>query len=81
MNITFTQILLTIIAVAVSIIAIKITFSFDINKYLESRKEDIKKQLMNHCTHLSLEDIDGQIQIQSAFISPYGTTQWICQKC
>lgn len=78
---TFTNILLIIIAIAISIIAIRVTFTFDINKYLESRKDDIKKQIMNHCTHMYAENTDDGIKIESAFISPSWTTQWICKKC
>lgn len=81
MNITFTQVILTIIAVALSIIAIKITFSFDINKYLEGKKEDIKNQIKNHCTHMYVKDIDWNIGLQSSFISPSGTNNYICQRC
>lgn len=81
MDLTFTEILWLIVTIFIWIIAVKITFSFDINKYLESRKEDIRHKIKNYCTHMHVKDIDGQIGIQSAFVSPSWTTQWICQKC
>jgi hypothetical protein len=78
---TLTDVLLLIIAISISIIAIKITFTFDINKYLESRKQDIDKKIKNYCTHMSVEDTADGIKMKSEFISPHGTTNWICQKC
>lgn len=55
---TLTNILLTVIAIAISVIAIKVTFTFDINKYLESRKTDIRNKIKNYCNHMYVKDIN-----------------------
>jgi hypothetical protein len=78
---TLTNILLTIIAIAISVIAIKVTFTFDINKYLESRKVDVRNKIKNYCTHMYVKDINWEVGIQSAFVSPSWTLNHICQKC
>lgn len=80
-NFDFTDFLLSIIAIAVSIIAIKITFSFDINEFLKDRNEKLKGKIKNYCTHVEIKERNDEIYVQSSFISPSGTTNWICQKC
>ncbi len=81
MSFSFTEILLTIIAIAISVIAIKITFSFNLNEYLEYRDKKLKDKIKNYCTHAEIVDIDGKIEIQSTFVSPSGTLNWVCQRC
>lgn len=78
---TLTQILLTIIAIALSVIAVKVTLSFDINEYLKSRDEKLKGKIRSYCPHVAIKEIDDKIGIQSTFISPSGTLNWICQRC
>lgn len=81
MELNLIDILLIIITVAISIIAIKITFTFDINEYLKSRKEDLKNKIKNSCTHANITVLDNSIAAQSTFVSPPGTTNYICEKC
>jgi hypothetical protein len=81
MELDLTNILLSIIALAISIIAIKITFTFNINEYLKSRKKDIDNQIKNYCSHAYIFFTDEGIKWRSAFISPFGTTDYICEKC
>lgn len=81
MNLTFIEILLLIITVAVSVVAIKITFSFNINEFLKSRDEKLRSKIKNYCTHVIIKEVDEKICIQSSFISPSGTLNWICQRC
>lgn len=71
-----------IFSVAISAIAIKITFNFDLNKYLERKDEKNLAKLRNHCPHVEMTPTeDGRLQIRSMFESPAGTLQWQCQKC
>jgi len=78
---TLIKILLGIIAFTLSIIAIKITFSFNINEYLKRKDEKLKGKIRNNCTHADIIKTGDGVGIQSTFISPSGTTDWICQKC
>jgi hypothetical protein len=78
---------LVVIAIAISVIAIKIVVTFDLNKYLESRKRRHLALSQNACPHMSIEltktNKDGQekIKYHPWFESPPMTTQWICKRC
>lgn len=78
---SITNILLFIIAIALSVIAIRVTFSFDVNKYLKSRDEKLREKIKNYCTHIDVNKLGNDFVFRSTFISPMGTTNWICQKC
>jgi len=54
MNFIINEILLGIIAVAMTIIAIKITFSFNINEYLKRKDERLHLKIKNNCTHVNI---------------------------
>ena len=76
----FYQILILIIAGA---IAIRFTFKFDLNKYLENRRKIKIDQLKNICPHgriVSITD-DGKVTFESFFVSPVGTMDYICSQC
>jgi hypothetical protein len=78
----FWQIIVGILTVVFGFVAVRISLSFDLNKYLESRRGSYTQKLRNACTHVRLEPVnDGQIQARSLFISPPGTMQWQCQRC
>src|SRR5690606_23572374 len=82
MELTFTEIIWLIIAVSVAIIAIKITISFDVNEFLKSRNEKFLLKAKNHCPHARfMKTPDGKFGIQSNFVSPSGTTNYICTTC
>ena len=75
----FYQVILIII---VSAIAIRVSFKFDLNKYLESRRKIKIDQLKNICPHARVIDVKGNaISIESLFSSPVGTLKWICSQC
>lgn len=74
--------LLSIIAIVFGVVAIRISFKFDVNKFLESRHESNRQKLKSACTHMQLTPIeDGRVEARSHFISPPGTPQWQCQRC
>lgn len=76
------EIILLILAIAISIIAIRISFKFDINKYLENRRKIKLEQLKNICPHIRISHHEGNdVLVESYFSSPMGTTRWICSQC
>lgn len=81
-GLSFWQLIGAIVTLTFSVIAVKITFNFDFNKYLERKDKKITQKLKNVCTHLEmLPADDGNFQIRSLFESPAGTHQWQCQRC
>ena len=78
----YSQIIILIIILLVSAIAIRISFKFDLNKYLENRRKIKSDQLKNICPHGRIIDIIGnQVKFESFFTSPVGTLKWICSQC
>lgn len=78
---TFLEILFLIFAIAISIIAIRISFKFDMNQFLENRRKIKLNQLKNLCPHGAMSMEGKNIIFQSFFSSPVGTTQWGCSQC
>lgn len=81
MDLNFIEILLIIITFFLWIIVVRISFNFDINKYLESKKKDIKHKLKNTCTHVKVIEVDWNKWFQSTFVSPSWTLSYYCEKC
>ncbi|MBU1854850.1 MAG: hypothetical protein KKF89_03960 [Nanoarchaeota archaeon] len=77
----FVETLLLILAIALSIIAIRISFKFDINQFLENRRKVKLNQLKNICPHGTMSLDGDKIIFQSYFSSPSGTVQWGCSQC
>src|SRR3989344_7433348 len=79
----FSQVILLIIVIVVSVIAIRISFKFDLNKYLENRRKIKLDQLKNICPHGRITNItdNGVITFESFFVSPVGTMDYICSQC
>ena len=81
-GLSFWQLIVGIITVAVSFVAIKVSLSFDINKYLDSRSRLHAQKLRNACPHVQLKlTSDGKVQGQSLYVSPPGDIRWQCQQC
>lgn len=85
-GLTFWQLVGGIIVLTVSAIAIKVTFNFDLNKYLERKDRRLDQKIKNTCTHIHMELTRHEkgrpiYEIQSLFESPHGTLQWQCQSC
>ncbi len=82
MTLNFTELLWLIIAVSIAVIAIKITISFDINEFLKSKSQRLLMKAKNVCPHARfMKSHDGKHGIQSNFVSPSGTTNYICTTC
>ena len=58
-----------------------IAFKFDINRWMEHRREVREKQLRALCPHLEISVDDDKLSGKSLFVSPPGTMAWTCQKC
>jgi hypothetical protein len=68
-------------AIVIGIIAVRISLTFDINQFLENRRQIKLNQLKNACPHLKI-DVDGEnIRVESFFSSPPGTITWGCSQC
>lgn len=85
-GVTFWEFVGGVVLLAFSAIAIKITFSFDLNKYLERKDKRLNQKIKNSCTHMRMELMDEKdgkplFSFQSLFESPPGTHQWQCQRC
>lgn len=78
---SFWQIVGIIITLAVSVIAVKVTFSLDINKLLDRRDKRNLHKLKNACPHFSIIALQGrEFEVRSLFYKPYGT-QHVCRQC
>ena len=77
----FSQIIILIIVIVVSIIAIRISFKFDLNKYLENRRKIKLDQLKNICPHGRIIKVDSKFAFESFFVSPVGTMDYVCSQC
>jgi len=77
----FSQIIILIIIIVVSIIAIRISFKFDLNKYLENRRKIKLDQLKNICPHGRIIKVNDNFAFESFFVSPVGTMDYVCSQC
>jgi hypothetical protein len=79
----FWQIVVFLVIAVLSVIAVRITFKFDINKYIDSKKKAYIPKLQNACVHMTFvsNDETKEYGFQSTMISPPGTLQWQCQRC
>lgn len=86
-GLSFWQLIVGIIVLALSIVTIKIAINFDLNKYLERKDTRVDKKIKNSCTHMNMELVGrgegnkAEYSIKSLFESPPGTHQWQCQRC
>jgi hypothetical protein len=78
----FWQLIVAILAVIFGAIAVKISFNFDINRYLENREKSNMQKIKNVCPHFEMIPLkNNQIEARSLFISPPGTLQHQCRRC
>ncbi|MCH7568743.1 MAG: hypothetical protein IIA87_04955 [Nanoarchaeota archaeon] len=77
----FSQIIILIVGIAISIIAIRISFKFDLNKHLENRRKIRIDQLKNICPHGRITKVNKKFGFEPYFVSPIGTMDYICSQC
>lgn len=81
-GVEFWQIIVTVVVLVLSVVAVRISFKFDVNKFLDSKRASNQHKLINACTHVELTPAgNGKIAARSYYISPPGTIQWQCQRC
>jgi hypothetical protein len=72
---------LIIIGMILTVVTVRGTVKFDINQWINDRREQQEQNFIALCPHHYLfRDGDG-IKVGSHFISPPGTSAWQCQKC
>jgi len=81
MELSFWQIFWLIITFFLWIIAVKITFTFDINKHREQKQKRLEAKLINYCPHMKFTNYEWKLWIRSTFVSPSWTFSYQCQKC
>jgi hypothetical protein len=81
MGLTFTQLIMSLLVLIVGTIAVKISFNFDINKYLKERQERYSAKCKNACVHFEFVPKGDSILVNSFFVSPPDTFNYICQRC
>ncbi len=81
LGIDFNQLIILILVLVFSAIAVKLTITFDLNKFLTDRKKSKLNKLRNACTHHNVVKEGDEYGLQSLFVSPPGTLQWQCQQC
>ena len=72
-----------LVVVILSIVAIRLTLKFDVNKWQERMDRKATLRLQNICPHFSVEynNAANQFVFESFFVSPSLTTNWICSQC
>ena len=81
-GLSFWQLVALICTVVAGLITIRISFKFDINRFLEDRRKVNQQKLVNVCSHLAIKPLGGKnFKAVSLFTSPPGTHLWQCQRC
>jgi hypothetical protein len=80
-HINYTDVILTIIAGLIGLIAFKVKIDFNVNDWMKEKRKIKEHKLRNICPHTSIIEIDGKRAVKSDFISPSGTLQWQCSRC
>ena len=72
-----------LLGLTAAVVAIRGSVKFDVNQWLNDRREKYRKNYDFLCPHAySFIDPDsGKVGIRSLFTSPSGTTSWICESC
>lgn len=71
-----------VVLVIISIVAIKITFSIDINRLLERRDKNNGSKFINACPHFQFIKFEGAgFEVRSLFYKPAGTFMHKCRQC
>ena len=81
---TFIEVVILCFLGILAICAIRIAFSFkfDVVKWREMKYKKIKEQARMLCTHTNLTNATEKgFEVESHFVSPSGTFDWICQRC
>lgn len=79
---TWWQWLLCLAGLLITLVAIRFTFSLDLNAWAKDRNEKQISRIQNACTHMHIDHVgEGQYRVQPTFVSPPGTVQYFCKRC
>ena len=70
-----------IVAFIATIFAIRGTIKFDVNKWIEDRRNRKEEILRSLCPHVRVSKSANGLVIKTTYISPPGTVGWQCQQC
>lgn len=71
-----------LLSIGLTVVAIKIGVSFDINRWSEARHRRREEKLQVLCPHATIEQTkDGDFVLACLMTSPHGTSMWICSRC
>lgn len=70
-----------LIALALIVIAVRGSISFDINRWTEKRRENLILKIRGLRPHVEIDEVNGQYRIISTYISPFGSLAHQCQRC
>ena len=73
--------LITSFLVFFTILAGILAIKFDLNRFLEMRRERQKERLRFLRPHVELLPVADGFEVHSQFVSPVGTTAWQYQNC
>ena len=75
-----------ILAVA-GVFAVRLSVSFDLNRYLEAKREARRRYAKSLCPHMSIVSVvegaggDSGLEVRPTHESPPGTASWQCMLC
>ena len=67
----------SVVVGAVGVMAVR----FDLNRWLEQRRESRKDRLRMLCPHVQPTKVNGADGLESLIVSPPGTGGWWCSRC
>ena len=67
--------------IIITLTTITVVIKFDINRYLENRRNIAKQRSMNACRHMVLETDGNKLVCKILFVPPSGTMKYQCQRC
>ena len=78
----FGPVITLVVVIVVALIAVlRLGVRFDVNMFLEGRKQRHLLLARSCCTHMSLEPCEGGVEVRSLWYSPSGTLDWVCSRC
>ena len=76
---------LIVFGLLATVLAVKVRFTFDINRWMESKRESRserrEEKLKAKCPHATFIKEGDQYGFESTFSSPPGTLDYRCRKC
>lgn len=82
LGLSFGELLALIAAAVAAIVVIRLSVTFDLNRFMEGRRSTYAQKLKNACVHFEfIVRSSGQIQVHPFWVSPPGTIAHYCQRC